>query len=162
MKITGLMVYYYFVCKRKLWYFANNIGMEQNNEDVAMGKLIDENSYIRDNKHLNIDGTISIDFIHSSNCIHEIKKSKSVEDAGVWQVKYYLYYLEERGADINEAVIDYPLLKQRNKITLTDDDREVLNNVIKEITEIIKSDVVPKLESKGICKKCAYYELCFV
>lgn len=25
-RITGVMVYYYFVCKRKLWYFSNEIG----------------------------------------------------------------------------------------------------------------------------------------
>ena len=27
-RITGVMVYYYFVCKRKLWYFSNEIQME--------------------------------------------------------------------------------------------------------------------------------------
>lgn len=27
-KITGLMIYYYFVCKRKLWYSCQNISME--------------------------------------------------------------------------------------------------------------------------------------
>ena len=25
MQITGIMIYYYFVCKRKLWYFKNEI-----------------------------------------------------------------------------------------------------------------------------------------
>ena len=25
--------------------------------------------------------------------LHEVKKSKSVEEAGIWQMKYYLYYL---------------------------------------------------------------------
>lgn len=27
-KITGIMIYYYFVCKRKLWYSYQNISME--------------------------------------------------------------------------------------------------------------------------------------
>ena len=31
-EITGVMVYYYAVCKRKLWYFYNEIQMEQGNE----------------------------------------------------------------------------------------------------------------------------------
>ena len=39
--ITGIMVYYYEVCKRKLWYYYHNINMEQNNENVAIGKFID-------------------------------------------------------------------------------------------------------------------------
>ena len=43
--ITGMMVYYYFVCKRKLWYFCHEITMETENEDVLLGKLLDESSY---------------------------------------------------------------------------------------------------------------------
>ena len=27
------MIYYYFVCKRKLWYFCHEIRMEAENED---------------------------------------------------------------------------------------------------------------------------------
>lgn len=30
MNITGIMIYYYFICERKLWYFINEINMEQN------------------------------------------------------------------------------------------------------------------------------------
>lgn len=44
-EISGTMFYYYFVCKRKLWFFANEIQLENENEDVIIGKLIDENSY---------------------------------------------------------------------------------------------------------------------
>ena len=73
--ITGIMVYYYEVCKRKLWYYYHNINMEQNNENVAIGKFIDENSYSRDEKHINIDNVINIDFIKEHRELHEIKKS---------------------------------------------------------------------------------------
>ena len=92
-RITGVMIYYYFVCSRKLWYFCHQINMEDENENVQLGKLLDENSYKRDDKHIEIDGIINIDFIHEKNELHEIKKSKSIEEAGIWQVKYYLYYL---------------------------------------------------------------------
>lgn len=43
MKISGMMIYYYFVCKRKLWYYINQLNMEQNSELVAIGKILDEN-----------------------------------------------------------------------------------------------------------------------
>lgn len=62
-RVTGVMIYYYFVCKRKLWYFINEINMESDNENVMLGKLLDENSYRRDDKHINIDNVINIDFI---------------------------------------------------------------------------------------------------
>ena len=44
-RITGVMIYYYFVCKRKLWYFCHEIRMEAENEDVILGKILDESSY---------------------------------------------------------------------------------------------------------------------
>lgn len=34
MKITELMINYYFVCKRKLWYNSRNINLEEDNENV--------------------------------------------------------------------------------------------------------------------------------
>ena len=91
--ITGMMVYYYVVCKRKLWYFYHEIQMEQGNENVAIGKVIDEETYRRDDKHINIDNVINIDFIRSKGILHEVKKSDKIEEASILQVKYYLYYL---------------------------------------------------------------------
>lgn len=43
-KITGIMLYYYFVCKRKLWLFYNGISMEDENENVQIGKFLDKNT----------------------------------------------------------------------------------------------------------------------
>ena len=58
--ITGMMVYYYFVCERKLWYFCHEITMETENEDVLLGKLLDESSYKKNDKHISIDQIINI------------------------------------------------------------------------------------------------------
>ena len=112
-RVTGVMIYYYFVCKRKLWYFINEINMESDNENVMLGKLLDENSYRRDDKHINIDNVINIDFIKEHQELHEIKKSKAIEEAGIWQVKYYLYYLRQRGVKGLTAKIDYPMIKKK-------------------------------------------------
>ena len=43
-RISGMHIYYYFVCKRKLWYYMHGLGMEADNVNVLLGKLIDENS----------------------------------------------------------------------------------------------------------------------
>ena len=131
-KITGIHIYYYTVCKRKLWLFHHNIQLEQENEDVKIGKVIDESTYLRDNKHINIDNVINIDFIRSSKVIHEVKKSRSIEEASILQVKYYLFYLYKKGVREVKGKIDYPLLKQTINVELTEDD-------IKEITEMIKN-----------------------
>lgn len=161
-RITGIMVYYYFICKRKLWYFVHEINMENENEDVMLGKLLDENSYMRDNKHINIDNVINIDFMKEHKELHEIKKSRSIEEAGVWQVKFYLYYLKQRGVVELKAKIDYPLLKKNLVVELSEEDEAQLDEVIREITVLKKQIKPPQFTSQRICTKCAYHDLCFI
>ncbi len=161
-RITGVMIYYYFVCKRKLWYFVNEINMEAENEDVMLGKFLDEHSYKRDEKHINIDNIINIDFIKEHKELHEIKKSRAIEEAGIWQVKYYLFYLKQRGITGLKAKIDYPLLKKNIVVELSDDDEQRLREIIEEIKTIHMLAQPPSLNKKKICNKCAYYDLCFI
>lgn len=161
-RITGVMIYYYYVCKRKLWYFMNDISMETENEDVMLGKLLDESSYKKDDKHINIDNIINIDFIREHRELHEIKKSRAIEEAGIWQVKYYLYYLKKKGVTGLKAKIDYPLIKKNVVVELTEDDEIFLEEVIKDIYNIKSQCLPPEFESKKICDKCAYHDLCFI
>ena len=132
-EITGIMVYYYFVCKRKLWYFCHGIQMEAENENVQLGKLLDASSYSRDSKHVLIDNMINIDFIRDKNEVHEVKKSKAIEDAGIWQLKYYLYYLKNKGVNDVTGSIDYPLLKKKIHVELSEEDIRNLEKVLKDI-----------------------------
>lgn len=162
MNITGIMIYYYFICQRKLWYFLNEINMEQNSELVSIGKILDETTYTREKKGILIDNTINIDFIKNGAILHEIKKTKSIEEAGIWQIKYYMYYLEKRGVKTLEAQIDYPLIRENKKVYLGNDDRDILENIQKNIEEINKLEKPPKVINERICKKCAYFDLCYV
>lgn len=132
-EITGVMIYYYEVCKRKLWYFYNEIQMEQGNENVEIGKTIDEETYRREKKHINIDNIINIDFIKSKGILHEVKKSNKIEDASILQVKYYLYFLKKKGVENIKAKIDYPLLKQSIDVELTDEDNIVIEDILLDL-----------------------------
>ncbi len=161
-KITGVMVNYYFICPRKLWYFVRDIQMEEESSLVGMGKLVDEDSYSREKKSIMIDETINIDFIRSWKVIHEVKKSKKLDEAGKWQLKYYIWVLRNKGVDIEKGVLDYPLLKQREEVYLSKDEEEDLINKLREIEMVISSDKPPKILNKKYCKKCAYYELCYI
>ena len=162
MQITGIMIYYYFICKRKLWYFINQINMEQNSELVSIGKILDEDSYKNEKKGILIDNTINIDFIKNGAILHEVKKTKSIEEAGIWQIKYYMYYLEQKGVKNIKAKIDYPLLRETKEIILENEDRKILKNIIKNIEEISSQEKVPSKIDSPICKKCAYFDLCYV
>ncbi len=161
-QISGTMFYYYFVCKRKLWFFSNGIQLEEDNEDVILGKLIDENSYSKELKHILIDNTVNIDFIKDWKILHEVKKQKSIEEAGVWQLKYYLYFLKIRGINIEKGILDYPKLKKREEVFLSKDDEKKIKEILSEIEKITLMEKPPELEKLKICKKCAYFEYCYI
>jgi len=161
-KITGVMIYYYFVCKRKLWYFSNDLNMEFNSELVGVGKLIDETSYSREKKNILIDETISIDFLKDWKIVHEVKKSRKIDEAAKWQLKYYMWILKNKGVDIEKGILDYPLLRKREEIILNEQDQLKIESILEDIEKIISSKLPPNITKKGICKKCAYYELCYI
>lgn len=135
--------------------------MEQNSELVSLGKLLHENSYKREKKEIQI-GPIKIDFIGKDGVIHEIKKTPSVEKAHAWQVKYYIWFLKQLGVENIKGEIDYPKLKKRTEIELLPEDENEIEKILQNIEKIILSEEIPATINKGICKKCSYYELCYV
>ena len=155
-------MYYYFVCKRKLWLFYNDISMEDENELVQIGKFIDSSSYASERKHIMINEEINIDFAEYSGVIHEIKKSRKIEEASVWQLKYYLYYLKQYGVENIKAKLDYPLMKQTVDISLEEDDEEKIRKILDDIKEIVQAENMPDQLDSNICKKCAYFDLCMI
>lgn len=160
--ITGVYVNYYFICKRKMWLFANDIRMEQTSETVAMGKFIDESTYTRKRRNILIDNTINIDFFEFPGYICEVKKSDAMEEADKWQVKFYIYYLKKKGL-ATKGILHYPKQKRKELVELTHEDETKLEKLLVEIEEILTQKTPPPAEKKkSICRKCSYFELCFV
>lgn len=139
--------------------------MEHTSDLVFEGKLIHENSYSQRSERyeeLEIDGC-KIDYYDARNkIIHEIKKSDKIETAHEWQVKYYIYILEQNGIEGVSGILEYPTLRQTNKIILSDLDRELIEEIKIDIEKIINSDSCPPVIESKICKRCSYYEFCFV
>lgn len=160
-RVTGIMIYYYFVCHKKLWYHIKGINLEQYDENVNIGKIIDEATYSNAHKHISIDGNINIDFIQKWKVLHDIKKSKSIEEAGIWQMKYYMYYLEQKGIKIEYGMIDYPIIRERKKVLLSKHDKEELDEIVKGIEEIKNLKSPPSHKKTKICDKCAFYAYCY-
>lgn len=77
---TGTEVGYYFVCKKKLWWFAHGVEMEHENDRVRMGRLVHAESYGRRKKELNVDDRIVLDW-REDGIIHEVKLTDSMERA---------------------------------------------------------------------------------
>jgi CRISPR-associated exonuclease Cas4 len=180
MNITGTQIAYYFVCARKLWFFAHNIQCEHESDAVRHGKHIHETSYKRKKKEIGVDGVIKIDWIdHDAKVIHEVKKSSSMEQAHTWQLKYYMWYLEQKGMNIADEAstekfsgdlekrgyigeLNYPKLRQTKRVILSQKDRETIEQkIIPNIKKIINRDKPPKTVEWDICKYCSYNELCY-
>ena len=157
--ITGTQINYYFVCKRKLWLFSKNISMEQNSELVEIGSILHYTSYSRKRKEIQLEG-IKIDFFEKNKgIIHEVKKSKSIKKAHIWQLKYYLFYFKQLGLELI-GKINYPLIKRTETIKLNNDEILFLKKVINDISEILNNKI-PDKQNKKICKKCSYFEFCY-
>lgn len=162
MKITGVKINYYHICHTKLWLFSHNIALEHEHENVNIGKLLHEERYSKKKKDITIDNTISIDFVKQHNGVmelHEIKKTKKMEDAHLRQMLYYLYYLKKKGVE-GKGVMNYPLLNQIREVELTPDGEKSIEEDIRGIEEIVTGRM-PHPKRMRICPKCAYFEFCF-
>jgi len=160
LKTTGIKVNYLYVCERKLWLFDRGIQMESKSDNVLIGKLLGEDSYPREEKRdMMIDNLINIDIV-GNNEIREVKYSNRMYNADRIQLLYYLYYLKQLGIE-KKGIINYPKMRKREEIILTDDGAREVEAALVRVKEIVGMDKPPELQKKPYCTKCAYYEFCF-
>lgn len=164
MLTTGTHFNYYLICHRKLWLFATGINMESTSELVYEGKLLHETSYPRRSEkyqEISLDG-IKIDFYDPKNkVVHEIKKSDKHEEAHEWQVKYYLYVLEQNGIEGATGLLEYPKLHKTDEVLLTTPDREAIREMIEKIGKINQDEHCPERIPKTKCRNCSYFDFCW-
>lgn len=134
-KINGTQINYYFICKTKLWLFSHNIQLEDEHENVKLGKFLHETSFKREKDFL-IDNLINVDFIKITDSveIHEVKKSQKMNLANEYQLLYYMFYLKHE-KDIKNVVgfLNYPDSRKKKKITLTKEKERDLFEIIDNI-----------------------------
>ncbi len=172
MNLTATHINYYRVCHRKLWLFANSIQMEQTSDLVADGKVIEEESYRRrterysqielsSNFHgISLSGKIDF-FDTRDQIIHETKRSNKVEQAHIWQVKFYLWLMKLNDIDAEKGVVEYPKLREREEVFLEESDIEYLEKIVREIKVLIENKECPPVINARICKSCSYYDFCY-
>ena len=164
MLITGTHFNYYCVCRRKLWLFAAGVTMEHVSESVADGRFIHETAYPQRPgryEEVAIDG-IKVDYFDPNRrVIHEIKRTNKIEQAHEWQLKYYLYVFEQHGITECTGLLEYPKLRKTHPVTLTDDDRNEIQRMEKDIESLVDSDQCPQPTKKSICRLCSYFDFCF-
>ncbi|MEM4361128.1 MAG: CRISPR-associated protein Cas4 [Candidatus Anstonellaceae archaeon] len=160
--ITGTQINYLYICVTKLWFFCHQITMEHESDIVISGKIINELSYPREKKNI-IENKIAIDFIKKGDRleIHEIKKSKKMEKANEMQLLYYLYTLKKKGIKNVIGVLDYPLIRKRKIIELSEEKEKEILEAMLEIKKIKSMRFPPKQIYRKYCRKCSYWQLCW-
>jgi CRISPR-associated exonuclease Cas4 len=145
-----------------MWLHYHKINLEDNSEDVRIGKVLHEISEDRVDE-VAIDG-IKVDKI-TRDYVVEVKKSDSDIEAAKWQLIYYLYILKQKGINKKGKLEVFEKKKQDKKrfeIELTNEYEEKLLKTLEDIEKILRNDTPPKPKFESKCKKCAYYEYCFL
>lgn len=164
MTITGTLINYYFHCKTQCWMHANRLNLEDNSEDVRIGKVLHEiNEEKSQYAEIKIDN-VRLDKI-TADYLVEVKKSDSDPEAVKWQVLLYLYILRQKGIE-KRGKIEYVEANRKDRKTqiveLDEENEKALLAIISEIKSLIAQSVPPAPIFENKCKKCAYYEYCFI
>lgn len=163
MKVNGTLINYYFHCKRQCYLFGNRLNLEDNSEEVKIGKAIHEERNDKDNTEISIEN-IRLDKL-TTEYLTEVKKSDADIEASKWQLIFYLKILKEKGI-IRKGKLEFIEKNKSNRKTiLVELDEQLegeLEKYIKKIEELLSQNIIPSVSNKAGCKKCAYYEFCYI
>lgn len=163
MRVNGTLVNYYFHCKRQCYLHGNRLNLEDNSEIVKIGKAIHEERNTNENSEISIDN-IKIDKL-TKEYLTEVKKSDADIEAAKWQLLYYLKVLKDKGIIRKGRLECIEKNKSNNKtlyFELTEEIEGELLKYIEDIEKLIISEKVPNTLKSNKCKKCAYYEYCYI
>jgi len=162
--LTGTVINYYFHCKRQCWLFAHRLNLEDNSEDVRIGRVLHELQKDAARQTEISIANIKIDKLTNEYLV-ELKKSDADIEAAKWQVLLYLKKLREKGIERIGKLEFVERNKQDRKIhyvELTPDNEARLNALSGEIEEFLSRSLPPETPKGPKCAKCAYYEYCFI
>lgn len=119
MEVNGTLINYYFHCKRQCYLFGNRLNLEDNSENVQIGKALHEQKEEGlKNKEIEIEN-VKIDGLTDKYLI-EIKKSDADVQACTYQILLYLKILKSKGIDRIGKLEFIEKNKQNKKIMLVE------------------------------------------
>jgi len=160
-RITGLMVQYYHVCKRELWFASKGIDIDREDANIRRGTHIDETSYRDKRESFQIDGRIALDVLDSGE-VMEVKASSTLEKPARMQLLYYLWYLKHIHDVSKRGVLAYPAERKRESVELTSERETAVKETIRGIVDVVESETPPELEKKPYCDSCLYQDICWL
>ena len=150
--------------QRQCYLHGNRLNLEDESENVKIGKALHEEKY-KDDKNSEIAiGNIRLDKL-TAKYLTETKKSDADLVAAKWQLLYYLKILKSKGI-IRKGRIEVIEKNKQNKsfieVELTEIEEKELDKIVIKIKELLENDEIPLVLKKSKCKKCAYYAYCYI
>lgn len=162
--VNGYLILSYSNCHREAWLVAHRIFPENDNTNLALGRLLHETSYEnKGEKDVAIDN-IKLDLVQEKKgktIVSEIKKSKHSLDGARDQLLFYLMRLKEMGVEA-EGLLLVPKEKKRIPVILTVEEEKRIREMSDEIQKLVDGPIPPIERSQNRCKNCAYYTYCWV
>ena len=164
MRINGTLINYYFHCKRQCYLHGNRLNLEDNSEQVKIGKAIhEERAENSTNSEIAIEN-ICLDKLTKEYLV-EVKKSDADPESAKWQLLYYLSVLKNKGI-YRKGKLEFVEKNKSNKkvviLELTEERENELKKIIESIEKLLNCQDIPERLNKSGCKKCAYYEYCYI
>jgi CRISPR-associated exonuclease Cas4 len=161
-KITGTLVWYYFICKREVWLMGHEITPDENHHALEFGRAVHEIFYKKFMKEVSIEG-MKIDLMkRKEKIVCEVKTSSRFVEAASYQLLYYLYRLREEFGENFYGWVLIPEERKRKRVMLDKRAEEEMIKVLKDIKEIVSSELPPPPIRNKFCRRCAYREFCWV
>ena len=92
-------------------------------------------------------------------------KPDADEEAAKWQLYYYLYVLKTKGI-VRKGRLQFVEKNKKDSKTLilelTPEIEKQLNTYLDKLEDLLEQDTIPPVLNESKCKKCAYYEYCYI
>ena len=158
-RVTGVMMQYYHVCERELWFASRHLEIDRENANVVRGTQVDESAYADERQNLSL-GMISLDLLQDGRVV-EVKPSSTLEEPARMQLSYYLWYLEEIADISRNGVLAHPTERRREEVELTPERKAAVEEAIRSIHGIVTREEPPEASEKPFCSSCAYHDFCW-
>ena len=163
MKVNGTLINYYFHCRRQCYLFGNRLNLEDNSEEVRIGKALHKERGDKENTDIAIEN-IRLDKL-TDEYLTELKKSDADVEASKWQLIFYLKVLKEKGI-IRKGKLEFAEKNKSDKksmiVELDQKMEKELELHVRQIENLISGEEIPPVLQVAKCKKCAYYEYCYI
>jgi len=143
--VSGTLIWYYYICKREVWLISHQLTPDQENTNIAIGRIIDATSYSREKKQLAV-GASKMDIYRLADgklIIGEVKKSSKYRGSARMQLGFYLKELAARGIEAT-GELRFPEEKTRELVELDEEDLALAYEA--DEMSLLEPDDIPSVE----------------